>query len=692
MQEPLPSDIFRPRQVLNNTYEIMGCLGRGGTGEVYLARNQIVERIVAIKALNARFSANEAYLDLMKREEQMRSIVHDAVVRYSECSRSDEGHVFLVMEYIEGPSLNDLMDKRRMEDRALMIVAHRVLEGLEATHAQGIVHRDLSPDNIILRGGKPERATLIDFGIAKDTAAGARTVVGTDFAGKYEYAAPEQLDGKSDFRTDLYALGASLLAARRREVPDVGGSPGEVMRRKRERLDTSGIDAPLKSLIDWLSAPDPAERPQSATEALKRLDTWLQVGGGDVAAGKGSGRGMFLALAGIVAAVAIGLGLWSAGVFAPKVPHAAPYTFGASMAPGARPSLSGHAPDEQTAAALSDLVSDLTGSSLPADALTVATGQPGDGWSADIAELLTFLQPLERWDLAISDRSGTLTGLASGRTARDALRAALRDWSGRSGIAMQTNLVAGPEVLTPDMIAPVLAALQTCGPLAVTQDAAIPLGETITITGDFAADADVDRATAQLEDRIGDRTLRLATRTLNPHICALRAALPEADPGALSIWMGKAGSEESALSGVFHAGEFPLVDIQIPAGENGFSLWVLVADNTGIVAHALPNARRPEHRVGALGIVENGVRRIRVLHSAEEIRADRSLIGIPVDDSDFGKSIVVAIASRQPLFDGPRPISESLPSVLEALQAADIKSRGDIVHIAARIFETRAAR
>jgi serine/threonine protein kinase len=90
------------------------------------------------------------------------------------------------MDYISGPSLADAMLERRIDPRELLIIAHRVAEGLVATHSHGIVHRDLSPDNIILRDGKPELATIIDFGIAKDTAAGARTIVGNEFAGKYE--------------------------------------------------------------------------------------------------------------------------------------------------------------------------------------------------------------------------------------------------------------------------------------------------------------------------------------------------------------------------------------------------------------------------------------------------------------------------------------------------------------------------
>ena len=279
MLSPLPGDIFRTGQVLNNTYEIEGILGRGGTGEVYRARNQVNDRIVALKALNREFSRDEGYLELMKREEEMRSIMHPAVVRYSENSRTEDGHVFLVMDYVEGPSLNEKLLRGGQEVRDLLVVGHRVAEGLVATHAHGIVHRDLSPDNIILKGGDPAEAVIIDFGIAKDTSIGARTIVGNDFAGKYEYAAPEQVEGKAEARSDLYALGASLLAAYRGEIPFQRSTPGEMVRRKHSPLDSQGVPEPLKGVIDWLTAPELDARPRDAAEVVERLERILKIPG-----------------------------------------------------------------------------------------------------------------------------------------------------------------------------------------------------------------------------------------------------------------------------------------------------------------------------------------------------------------------------------------------------------------------------
>lgn len=317
MTQPLPSDIFKCGQVLNNTYEIEGVLGRGGTGEVYRARNQITGRIVAVKALNRVMSANDAYLELMRREEEMRAISSDAVVRYTDCARSDEGHVYLVMDYVDGTPLSAWLERGGAGAGDLLTVARRVAEGLVATHARNIVHRDLSPDNIVLRRDDPAEAVIIDFGIARDTSAGARTIVGQSFAGKYEYAAPEQLHGRAEPRSDLYALGALLLATFRGAVPEVGRNPGEIMALKQQPLDTAGVPEPLRGLIDALTNPDPARRLPGAAALLAEIDRFAAP---DEPPRAGRWRWLFLP----GAAVAL-LGLaWALGFLSPAPPSPEP--------------------------------------------------------------------------------------------------------------------------------------------------------------------------------------------------------------------------------------------------------------------------------------------------------------------------------------------------------------------------------
>ena len=276
MAESRPSDIFKPGDLLNNTYRIEAILGRGGTSEVYRAQNEVSKRLIAIKALKSEFSDNEDYLTLMTREEEIREIRHEAVVRYSENHRTRDGHIYLVMDYVEGPALEKIMQDGGMPADDLIKVIKRVAQGLQVAHSRNIVHRDLSPDNIILRGGVPEEAVIIDFGIAKDTNPGAKTIIGNEFAGKYGYAAPEQLSGNSDPRTDLYSLGALVLATFRGKKPDMGRNPMEILQKKALPLDTEGVPEPLKSLIDKMSDPIPDRRFQSAAALLASLEPGLE--------------------------------------------------------------------------------------------------------------------------------------------------------------------------------------------------------------------------------------------------------------------------------------------------------------------------------------------------------------------------------------------------------------------------------
>ena len=176
------TDIFQTGDLLNNTYRIEGILGRGGTSEVYKARSEISKRVVALKALRTEFSMNDDYLVLMTREEAIREIRHDSIVRYYDNQRMPDGRVYLIMDYVEGPGLDKKMREGGMSADDLLIIAKKVAAGLNAAHKKNIVHRDLSPDNIILRNGDANEPVIIDFGIAKDSNPGAETIVGNEFA------------------------------------------------------------------------------------------------------------------------------------------------------------------------------------------------------------------------------------------------------------------------------------------------------------------------------------------------------------------------------------------------------------------------------------------------------------------------------------------------------------------------------
>ncbi len=700
MIDPLPGDIFRQGQVLNHTYEIEGVLGRGGTGEVYRARNQISGRIVAIKALNAQFSGNDDYIQLMRREEQMRDVINDAVVRYSECSRTDQGHVFLVMDFIDGPSMNDIMMRRRMDARELMIIAHRVAEGLVAAHARGIVHRDLSPDNVVLRDGAPEKATIIDFGIAKDTSAGAKTIVGNEFAGKYEYAAPEQLEGRAEKRSDLYALGATLLAAYRGQVPFNGSTPGEIVRRKQTKLDTDGVPEPLKGLLDWLTAPALADRAPSAEAVVDRLVQALKpvstrgARKASAAVQERAPRSGSLALLVVLLLGLGGGGAWYAGLFGglapPPVPAAAPYRLNASLGPTGS-AFTANAPDEPAAALLRQAFARVAGTPAAEGAVSLASGIPGDRWIADVVTGLGLMQGLAEWTLDISDTSVRITGLADNRDVAGEKTSALSDWARQAGFAARVDIVLGPRLLPVPAVEEIIQPFATCGPLGPDQAPAAPygLGETVVIAGALETEADRDKLQEKLEAGIGDRQLRIDATILNADLCAIRKVLPPLESGDLTIWLGDGATGEVNLSGIYRAGDNPIVEVLAPADLTGLSLWVVVVDNQGAVYNLLPNIKQEEHDLSDVGTVENGQRQIRVLHSMEDLAQKRGYLGITVDKDSFGKSEVIAILSRTSLFGIRRPKDESTASFADALAEILREEPGNIVSIATRVIDAR---
>ena len=693
MIDSLPGDIFRKGQVLNNTYEIEGVLGRGGTGEVYRARNQITGRVVAIKALSRAFSGNADYVELMKREEEIREITDDAVVRYTDCGRVAEGPVYLVMDYVDGVPLSDLLARGGVPPRDLMVVGLRVAEGLKATHARGIVHRDLSPDNIILRGGEPDRAVIIDFGIAKDGREGARTIVGNDFAGKYEYAAPEQLDGRAEPRSDLYALGASLLASFRGRVPDMGGSPGEVMRRKAQPLDLAGVPEPLRALIADLTQPDPARRPPSAAAVATEIQRALKP-----LSAKPAPRRSRRWLAVVTAIIVALAGAWGFGafdrLFRPAEPEVAPFTLSASVEATGAALLAGYAPDAAGREAITSAFAAAAAAAVPADSLRIARGAPTPTWAAAVVALLDSAAGLDEWRLDISGGEATLTGLAPDRAAHDAAAGRFAIAAREGGFDGRARIGTGPRHLDPRDVAALLAPLATCGPLAQTPPPGedYPLEGTVGIAGAVATQADAAAIRAALDARVGDRVARVDLTVLNPQLCAVQALLPEVAAGPISIVFGTGSASEAAvapnMSGVYAVGDNPVIDVLAPGTLDSGYLWVGIADVTGNLFNILPNIGRPDNALAAIGTLDGGVRDIRVAYSSAEAAADPGKLAFTVDDT-FGKSLVIAMHTDAPLFAVMRPTTESVESFAQGLREVIAKGDVKVLSVTSRLIDTR---
>jgi serine/threonine protein kinase/Tol biopolymer transport system component len=280
-------------------YEILAPLGAGGMGEVYRARDTRLERDVAVKVLPANLSSDPSLRQRMEREAKAVSKLSHPHI----CTLHDIGHQdgvdFLVMELVEGETLEHRLTKGPLPPEQTMRLAAQIADALAKAHKRGITHRDLKPSNIMLTKSGTK---LMDFGLAKEsgpaplaaaltemTAEQSKLTVEGTIVGTFQYMAPEQLEGKeADARTDIFALGeviyematgtpafagksrASLIAAILSSEPQ----PMAVV----QPMTPPALERVVKKCL----AKDPDERWQSANDLSSEL-SWIAEGGGHTA-------------------------------------------------------------------------------------------------------------------------------------------------------------------------------------------------------------------------------------------------------------------------------------------------------------------------------------------------------------------------------------------------------------------------
>jgi serine/threonine-protein kinase len=212
-------------------YEVLEELGKGAMGVVYKARHIFTDRLTALKILPLKLARDSHYLERFKREAiaAMR-LQHENVVRAYDFGGSEE-YYYLALEFVEGETLEKrLVREGRIPEAQALEFVRQVARALDEASRQGIVHRDVKPENIMIT--KEGVAKLCDFGIVKllDRDEGAVTVAGTTVGTPF-YIAPEQAKGEEnlDTRTDIYALGISLYHLVTGRVPFTGNSQGAIL-------------------------------------------------------------------------------------------------------------------------------------------------------------------------------------------------------------------------------------------------------------------------------------------------------------------------------------------------------------------------------------------------------------------------------------------------------------------------------
>ncbi|OKP82611.1 Stk1 family PASTA domain-containing Ser/Thr kinase [Paenibacillus sp. P32E] len=265
---------------LGGRYQVIERIGGGGMALVYRAHDILLNRNVAIKVLRNQFVHDEEFIRRFRREAQSAaSLSHPNVVSIYDVGQEDEIH-YIVMEYVEGKNLNEIIKERAplQVDESIRI-ASQICDALDHAHQNQIIHRDIKPHNILI--GRNGRVKVTDFGIARAVTSTTITQTGS-VVGSVHYFSPEHAKGvATGEKSDLYSLGIVLYQMLTGVLPFLGESPISVaLKHLQEEFEEPRLLNPLipqsvENVILRSMRKNPEERYQSAKEMLKDLETCL---------------------------------------------------------------------------------------------------------------------------------------------------------------------------------------------------------------------------------------------------------------------------------------------------------------------------------------------------------------------------------------------------------------------------------
>lgn len=278
---PVSRHPLLPRSLLGTRYEILDLLGEGGMGAVYKARDRELDRVVALKVIRPELAVHPEVLARFKQELILaRKVTHRNVIRIFDLGEVD-GTKFITMDYVEGQDLKGLIkSKGKLPTEATVQIIKQVCLALEAAHAEGVVHRDLKPQNIMV--DQQSRVYVMDFGIARSVEPGGMTQTGM-LVGTPEYMSPEQVRGEHvGPRSDIFALGLILYELLTGKMPfEADTAQASMFKRTKEPARPAiQVDSSVPQFLSEVARKcleiDPKRRYQSTREIADDLETWIQ--------------------------------------------------------------------------------------------------------------------------------------------------------------------------------------------------------------------------------------------------------------------------------------------------------------------------------------------------------------------------------------------------------------------------------
>ncbi|HZT82294.1 MAG TPA: serine/threonine-protein kinase, partial [Gemmataceae bacterium] len=271
-------DTSKPALQSIGNYDLIEKVAEGGMGAVYRARHRQTGQVVAIKIMPAHMAANAVLLKRFEQEFRAASrLDHPNIVRALDYG--DTGTTpYLVMEFVDGESIGQKIERdgRMPEVDAIRLIA-QVAQGLHRAHKQGLIHRDVKPDNVMIT--RDGQAKLLDLGLVKEVDADLNLTRTGRGLGTPHFMAPEQFRNakNADIRCDIYSLGATLYMMVTGELPFKSNGPLDAWMKKmnNELVPPRQIVPGLSERVDWAirraMSPDPAQRPATCREFVEDL-------------------------------------------------------------------------------------------------------------------------------------------------------------------------------------------------------------------------------------------------------------------------------------------------------------------------------------------------------------------------------------------------------------------------------------
>ena len=290
LQEVRPRQDTLTGKIIKGRYRVLKKLGDGGMGTVYLAEQVAISRNVALKVLHTDYARDQEFVRRFRQEARLAaSLNHRNVITVFDFDQTDDGSLYIVMEFVDGSNLARVIQEGPMAVPRAIRLAAQIADGLEAAHRAGVIHRDVKPENIMIVGA--DEIKLMDFGIARlrDTGTASRLTRSGTIMGTPAYMAPEQIEGGDvSERTDIYAFGIVLYEMLSGVAPFRAPTPAAVLLKHLQEAPTPlrklrrEIPAALEHIVSQALEKNPEKRQhdfRSVIEALRNLQLEVRQNG-----------------------------------------------------------------------------------------------------------------------------------------------------------------------------------------------------------------------------------------------------------------------------------------------------------------------------------------------------------------------------------------------------------------------------